>query len=256
MVKMMNLVSRIKKKLESGEVSLGTWMQLPNPSIAEILGQAGYDWVAVDMEHGHFSKENLANVFRGLELGETVPLVRLSQSHPADIKQALDAGAGGIILPNISESVTLERCIQSAYYPPQGHRGVGYSRANLFGKRFNEYASDHVNEILIIAQIEDIEAVKNLDDILQVGNLNGIIVGPYDLSGSMGITGQFDHPDFEQKIAEIASKAKRFWIPMGIHIVLPDEKQLNQTIDKGYQFIAYGTDAVFLYQNAQNPLSI
>lgn len=244
----------VKEKLKQGQVTLGTWMQLPYPSVAEILGNAGYDWVAVDVEHGHFSKQILPDLFRALELHSTVPFARLAVSSPQDTKIALDAGARGIILPNIIDAETLKHCIQSAYYPPKGNRGVGYSRANLFGKNFNSYAECHVQEITVVAQIENIKAVENIDAILTQEDLDAIIIGPYDLSGSMGITAAFDDPKYLQVIDTILRKTKEHGIPMGMHIVLPNTEQLEAKIRQGYQFIAYGTDAVFLYHNASNPL--
>ncbi len=245
----------VKKKLKNGEPTIGSWIQLADPSVAEIMGQAGYDWIAVDLEHGQISTQNLPNIFRSLELGGTVPFARIAQSKPSDIKTALDAGSKGVILPNIKSADMLNKCIEAAYYPPLGTRGVGYSRANLFGKMFDKYTDSHKSELVIVAQIEDIEAVEHLDQILAVTHLDAIIVGPYDLSGSMGITGQFEHTDFINAMDSVFEKAKFAKIPMGVHIVLPDVQHLLDKINQGYQFIAYGTDAVFLYNSGQNPIN-
>ena len=243
----------ILKKLKNGKYTIGTWMQIPNPDVAEILGRAGYDWVAVDLEHGGFSLSVVKDIFRALELNGTIPLARVAQCHPKDIKQALDAGARGVILPMIERKDQLENGIRWAYYPPKGTRGVGYSRANLFGKSFSAYIKEFSSKILIVAQIEHINAVHDLDNILSVSDLDAIMVGPYDLSASMDLTGQFDDPRFVDVMNRIHEKAQEFHVPMGIHIVQPDENKLQKTISRGYQFIAYGIDAVFLYTTAQNP---
>jgi 2-dehydro-3-deoxyglucarate aldolase len=189
-----------------------------------------------------------------LELSNTVPLARVAQCSPQNIKAALDAGAQGIILPMIESKAQLEDAISWSYYPPKGTRGVGYSRANLFGENFDEYIKKFSSKVFIVAQIEHINAVANMDNILSVSNLDAIMVGPYDLSGSMGITGQFDHPDFINTMDDIFQKALHHAIPMGLHIVQPDKELLADKIKQGYQFIAYGIDAVFLYNAAQNPL--
>lgn len=244
----------VKNKLKQGKPTIGSWMQLPNISVAEIMGQAGYDWVAIDFEHGSFSLEILTALCLALENGDTVPFARIAQAQQKEIKQALDAGVKGLIFPMINNAEELKRTISWASYPPYGTRGVGYSRANLFGKYFNELVPESVNELVLIAQIEHIDAVKKLEEILAVERLDGIIVGPYDLSASMNLTGKFDHPEFQSILCEIENTAKEFSIPMGLHIVQPDIELLKKKIEDGYQFIAYGIDALFLYNAAENPL--
>ncbi len=247
------MITTILAKLQEGAPAIGTWMQISSPDVAEILGDAGYDWVAVDLEHGGFARSVLKDIFRALELKNTVPLARVAQCSQQNIKEALDAGAHGIILPMIENRAQLEKGISWAYYPPEGTRGVGYSRANLFGKNFDEYIEKFTSKVFIVAQIEHINAVKNLDEILSVNNLDAIMVGPYDLSGSMGITAQFEHPDFIRILDEISQKSRKHKIPMGLHIVQPDKMLLQDKIKQGYQFIAYGIDAVFLYNASDNP---
>lgn len=247
------MINTILKKLKKGDSTIGTWMQISSPDVAEILGKAGYDWVAVDLEHGGFSMPVLKDIFRALELGGTVPLARVAQCHPKDIKQALDAGAQGIILPMIERKDQLEEAISWAYYPPKGNRGVGYSRANLFGRHFNKYVDRFCTKILVIAQIEHVNAVQELDAILSVSDLDAIMVGPYDLSGSMGLTAQFDHPDYLRVMDTIFQKAENNNVPMGVHIVQPDAALLAARIAEGYQFVAYGIDAVFLYNSVARP---
>ena len=247
------MINTILKKLKNGEPTIGTWMQISSPDVAEILGKAGYDWVAVDLEHGAFSRQILPDIFRALELGGTLPIARVAQCSPQNIKEALDAGAQGIILPMIESKAQLEDGISWSYYPPKGRRGVGYSRANVFGKNLSSYIQSNAGDILIVAQIEHVKAVQELDDILSVKFLDAIMVGPYDLSGSMDLTTQFEHPDFLHVMDTIFHKAKEHDIPMGLHIVQPDREILKSKIVEGYQFIAYGIDAVFLYRSAEQP---
>ena len=242
----------IRKKLQNNQVSIGTWQQIPHSSISEILGQAGYDWVAVDMEHGSVSVAQLPDLFRGIELGGTLPLARIAESIPKDCKQALDAGAGGIIAPMIKSAEQLTMVRNACCWPPVGTRGVGFSRANLFGKNFDSYKKE-AQSPLLIAQIEHINAVNNLEEILQVDGLDAIIVGPYDLSASMGITGKFDTREFIEVMDSIINRCKKFNVPCGDHVVQPDRKLLDSRIDQGYRFIAYCTDGVFLFNSSTNP---
>jgi len=250
------MINTILHKLKNGEHTIGSWLQLSSPDVAEILGKSGYDWVAVDLEHGNFSRSMIKDIFRALEINRTVPIARVAQCTQQNIKEALDAGAQGIILPMIQSRAQLEEGVSWSYYPPKGKRGVGYSRANLFGSNFNEYVESFSSKVFIVAQIEHIDAVENLDDILSVPELDAIMIGPYDLSGSMGITGQFDNPDFINTLDVIYKKAKEHGVPMGLHVVQPDKEFLEEKIKQGYQFIAYGIDAVFLYNSSKNPYEV
>lgn len=235
----------IRQSLQGNKPSVGSWMQIPHTSVAEIMGQAGYDWVAVDMEHGAIGVHQLPDLFRALELGGTLPLARLAQGQPKDCKQALDAGAGGVIVPMVESAAQLAQVRDACRWPPAGTRGVGFSRANLFGKHFEAYVEE-AQSPLLVAMIEHVRAVDNLPEILQVSGLDAILVGPYDLSASMGLTAQFDHPDFEEAMRRIHTLSRKHLIPCGVHVVMPEPAVLKQRIAEGYRFIAYSIDAVFL----------
>jgi len=245
-------ITDIRKKLNNGGVSIGSWMQIPHSSIAEIMGQSNYDWVAVDMEHGAISVHQLPDLFRALELGNTLPLVRLAHGHSKDCKQALDAGAGGVIVPMIKNADQLRKVRDATRWPPSGNRGVAFSRANLFGKNFNEYIKE-AKQPLLIAMIEHIDAINELDDILKVDGLDAILIGPYDLSASMNLTAQFDHPEFSKAIRDIKSKSESANIPCGIHVVSPSVDDLKEKIDDNYRFIAYSIDSVILTNFLRKP---
>lgn len=241
----LSAMQNIRQRLRSGGISVGSWIQIPHASVAEIMGRAGYDWVAVDMEHGAISPHQLPDLFRALELGGTLPLVRLAQGHPKDCKQALDAGAGGVIVPMVESAEQLQAVRDACCWPPSGSRGVGFSRANLFGRDFDAYKSE-ARSPLLVAMIEHARAVERLDAILAVEGLDAILVGPYDLSASMGLTGMFDHEDFKATMQQIRDLAKGAGVPAGVHVVQPAESELRQRISEGYRFLAYSIDAVML----------
>jgi 2-dehydro-3-deoxyglucarate aldolase len=245
-------IDSIRQKLRNGQVSLGSWMQLPHASVAEIMGQAGYDWVAVDLEHGSIAQHQLPDMFRALELGSTLPLVRLAVGEPRDCKSALDAGAGGIIAPMIESAEQLERVVAACRWPPAGTRGIGFSRANLFGRQFETYSKE-AQRPLIVAQIEHVRAVRNLEHILRVPGLDAIMIGPYDLSASLGLTAQFDHPDFKAQLETIKEAAAAAKVPAGVHVVEPSAQALNGAVASGFRFIAYSIDAVFLEKGGRAP---
>lgn len=246
-------VKALRGRLRNGLASIGTWLQIPHASVAEILGQAGYDWVAVDLEHGSISVSQLPDLFRALELGGTLPLARLAQGHPKDCKQALDAGAAGVIVPMIESAIQLREVRDACRWSPAGNRGVGFSRANLFGKHFDAYVTE-AQTPLLVAMIEHIRAVDRLDEILEVDGLDAILIGPYDLSSSMGLTAQFQHPDFlgaSDRIRDLCTKRN---VPFGVHVVNPDVGELKSCLATGSRFVAYSVDAVFLRTVAQNPI--
>ena len=242
----------LRGKLASGGHSVGSWIQIPHASVAEIMGQAGYDWVAVDMEHGAVAVHQLPDLFRALELGNTLPLARLAQGHPKDCKQALDAGAAGVIIPMVESAEQLTRVRDASRWPPAGTRGVGFSRANLFGKHFDAYREE-AQAPLLVAMIEHVRAVDNLEAIIKVSGLDALFIGPYDLSASMGLTGQFEHPDFQAVMERIRVQAMQHKMPCGVHVVAPSPEQLQQRLNEGYRFLAYSIDAVILNHAAAQP---
>jgi 2-dehydro-3-deoxyglucarate aldolase len=252
----MNRLTKIKlirDGMASGRPSIGSWMQIPHTSIAEILGSAGYDWVAVDLEHGAIGVHQLPDLFRALELGGTLPLARIAKGQPEDCKQALDAGAGGVIVPMIENAEQLLAVRNACRWPPAGTRGVGFSRANLFGKRFDNYVEE-AQAPLLVAMIEQVRALDNIEEILEVDGLDALLIGPYDLSASLGMIAEFKNPKFIEKMDAIRGFAARRGVACGVHVVMPEAAELERCILEGYRFIPYSIDAVFLTRFT-NPMS-
>ncbi len=258
----MKNISEIRALLAQDKATVGTWLQLPSPDVAELMARAGYDWVAVDMEHGSFGRQTLPDIFRAIECGGAVPFARLPEATKQNCKAALEAGAQGLIFPMIESREQLDQAIGWSLYPGlcswEGsdkieNRGVGYCRANVFGKDFDAYRAGTAKDLFLVAQIEHIHAVENLEAILSHPRLDAIMVGPYDLSGSMGLTGQFDHPEFKAVMERINAVCQKCGARMGLHIVQPDPEELSRQIASGARFIAYGIDTVFLWRSAERP---
>jgi 2-dehydro-3-deoxyglucarate aldolase len=243
---------RVRVQLRADRASIGSWMQLPHASVAEIMGQAGYEWVALDLEHGAIGVHQLPDLCRALELGGTLPLARIAEASARDCKQALDAGVGGVIVPLIESAAQLAAIRDACRWPPAGRRGVGFSRANLFGQHFQAYQQE-AQAPLLVAMIESAQAVTQLDSILQVPGLDALLVGPYDLSASLGVTGQFESSQFVAALEAVRTLAARRGVACGIHVVAPDRGQLQERLKEGYRFIAYSIDAVFLHSSAGCP---
>lgn len=240
------LVSRLRGKLKSGGASIGSWMQIPSTSLAEIMGDAGYDWIAIDMEHGAISVDQLPDLFRSIELGGCLPLVRLAEGSMAECKRALDSGAAGVIVPMVESAGHLRQVREFCCWPPSGKRGVGFSRANLFGKNFESYHGEAQTPFLV-AMIENLQAANNIEEILKVEGLDAILIGPYDLSASMRITGDFADERFIGVVNRVKVLCRQYQIPFGLHIVSPNPTTLKSSILEGSQFIAYGVDGVFFH---------
>ena len=219
-------------------------MQIGNAEVAEIMGQGGFDWVAVDLEHGSIDVSQLPNLFRSLELGGTLPLC-LSKPDVFELRRSLDAGAGGVIIPMVEDAEVLDEIIRYSKWPPAGVRGVGFCRGNLYGQHFEAYKSEAQNP-LIIPMIETARALNNIDEILSVEGIDALFIGPYDLSASIGEIGNFDSLLYTNSITQILAKASERKVAVGIHVVEASKSALKSRISEGYQFIAFSLDTVLL----------
>jgi 2-keto-3-deoxy-L-rhamnonate aldolase RhmA len=230
------------KKIREGELTVGSWITLAHPAIAEIMSKAGFDWLAVDLEHSVITIREAEELIRVINLSGVTPLVRLTSNDPNQIKRVMDAGSHGVIVPMVNSVEDAIKAVSAVKYPPVGKRGVGLARAQGYGNQFKEYLEWQKNSAIVIVQVEHIDAVNNLEDIFSVEGVDGYIIGPYDLSGSLGVPGQFDHPDFLAAMDRVKTVAKKMKMTGGIHVIEPDPDQLEQRIDEGYKFIAYSLD--------------
>jgi 2-dehydro-3-deoxyglucarate aldolase len=235
----------LKEKISAGRTTIGSWIQLGEPALTEILATGGFDWLCIDLEHTTISLASAGELIRIAELAGCPTLVRLSSHDPAQIKRVLDAGATGIIAPMVNNADQAAAIVSAATYPPRGTRGVGLARAQRYGVGFAEYL-EHIEDALVcIVQIEHIEGVRNLDEILAVKGVDGFFVGPYDLSASLGLPGQFEHPDVVAAMDAVGSVVGRSGVVAGIHVVAPNPDRLREVIGNGYRFVAYASDMLF-----------
>ena len=233
---------QLKSKLAQSEITIGSWITLGHPSIAEIMATAGFDWLVLDMEHSVLELSEIQMLIQVLDMRKCPAIVRLTSNHPDQIKRVMDAGANGIMVPMIKSAADAEAAVQSVYYPPRGKRGVGLARAQGYGAKFQQYRDWLEKNAVIVAMIEHIDAVNAIDSILSVDGIDAYIIGPYDLSGSMGHIGELNHPEVASAIEKVLEAGKRLGKPGGIHVVEPDQEQLRQRITAGFSFIGYGLD--------------
>lgn len=236
----------LKDKIESGKPAIGSWLQIPAPSIAEIAAQQGLDWLAVDMEHTEIGYETLTDIFRGLNGSGTSPFVRVRSNDALDIRRALDIGAEGIIVPLVHTAEEAKKAVSYCKYPPEGIRGYAFCRANDWGDDFDGYVKTANDRTMVFVMAESREAVENIDEILNVSGIDGVFIGPYDMSASYGVVGQTDHPLVRAGCDMVLEACKAHDKIAGIHMVTPDEIAVWQNIKKGFRLIAVGIDTLFL----------
>ena len=226
----------------NNKVTVGTWITLAHPSIAEIMALSGFDWIAIDLEHSVITIREAEELIRVINLCGVTSLVRLTSNDPNQIKRVMDAGSCGVIVPMVKSIDDVKQAVDAVKYPPYGKRSVGLARAQQYGRSFDEYLEWQKNQTIVIVQIEHIEAVNNLEAIFGVDGVDGYIIGPYDLSASLGIPGEFDNPIFLNAMERVKKVGTDMKIIGGIHIIEPEPEQLQQRITEGYQFIAYSLD--------------
>jgi 4-hydroxy-2-oxoheptanedioate aldolase len=245
--------NRVKQLWKDGKASVGSWMNLGSPLCAEIMSHLGFDWIAVDAEHGPWDLETIQHQFVALSTSDTVPMIRVPGNDAAYINRVLDAGAYGVIVPMVNSREDALRAVQACRYPPLGSRSMGFGRADQYaGKDYKAKANE---EIALVVQIEHIDAVKHIDEILSVPGIDALFIGPADLAASMGIPvvlGDNPDPRHQEAIRTIIASARTHRIPAGIHVATAEDA--NRRIREGFQFIALGTDVFFLVGAARAAL--
>jgi 4-hydroxy-2-oxoheptanedioate aldolase len=246
-----------KRRLQAGEPSIGTWLSVPSPEIAEYVADLGFDWLTVDCEHNAIDVTAMSRMFGVIAAAGVAPLVRIPWNSGENIKRVLDAGAWGIVVPMVNSRAEAEEAVAAAKYPPRGNRSLGGGmRAIRWGSSADEYSRHADDEILVVLQIEHIDGVNVADEILGVPGVDACFIGPNDLAASMGISLgiplESDHPDLMAAITEIRDACVRNGVAPGIHTSGP--AGINQRIAEGFQFLAMASELKFLLSGLQDGL--
>lgn len=240
----------LKKYLTNNKITIGSWVTIGHPSVTDILSNAGFDWLTIDMEHNSIDLSMMQTLISNIQSRDIAALVRVSKNEEVSIKLALDSGADGIIVPMINTKNDAIKAVNYCKYPPHGTRGVGLSRAQNYGIGFTEYKKWVNESLVIIAQVESIDAVNNLEEIISTKGIDAIIIGPYDLSSSLGFPGEFDRIEVKNAIDKAKNVCIKAGFPMGYHVVEPNIELVNLKIKEGYKFIAFSTDFYFMGHTA------
>lgn len=235
----------MKEKLQNNQLSIGSWITLGHFSIAEIMANAGFDWLCIDMEHTVIDYLDAQRIIMAIQGKRKLAYVRVGENNVRIIKRVLDAGADGVIVPMINSEADAIKAVDAVRYPPVGKRGVGLARAQEYGFTFEEYIEKQ-KKIKLIIQIEHISAISNLSKILSVDGIDGSIIGPYDLSASLGKPGRYEEDDVIEALKEYEQISSKVGKPMGFHIVEPNYKKLLDMWSINYSILALSFDAMFL----------
>ncbi len=241
-----------KSKLKNKQTLIGTIITLPAPNIAEIYSQLDYDWLWIDMEHSSLSLETTQNIIQASN-SKCACLVRSPDNDPIWIKRILDTGCDGIIIPQINTATEAKQAVAACKYPPEGIRSVGISRGQNYGLNLQEYLETANQNITIVLQIEHIEAVNNIDAILDVSGFDAILIGPFDLSASMGIIGQVDRPEVIEAINTVKKACLQKNIVCGIFA--SNSQKAIAAKQEGFSLICVGIDIVSLWKTARSTLA-
>jgi len=244
------MTQEFRQRLLTGERLIGPMVTLGAPEIAEILSKVGFDWLFLDAEHAPFDALSLQRMIQAA--GETPCLVRLEASQEVPIKKALDVGAVGVIAPMVNTAEQAAQVVSWSRYSPLGTRGVGLSRAHGYGLSFSEYMETANDSVAVIVQAEHIHAVGNIEEIVQVEGIDGVLIGPYDLSASLGLLGQIEHPDVVAAVDQVTAVCQQAGVPLGVFGV--SATAVQPYIKKGYTLITTGVDTLLLSSAANRLL--
>jgi 4-hydroxy-2-oxoheptanedioate aldolase len=244
----------LKHRVQAGEVLLGTFVNLGSSLTTEIIGSAGYDWALIDLEHGAGDEREALIQMQALEHTPAVPLVRIESLNRPRFHRILDFGAAGIMVPRIDSVEQAQEVVACLRFPPRGIRGVAQmNRACQFGMSFQDYLENGESQLLGIVQIESPQAVGNAEAIAAIDGVDVLFVGPIDLSHSMGIPGQIEHPQFVDALRTVASAAKKGGKAAGILLRSPGDAARHLAM--GYTFLGCGSDGSMLRLAAHSQLA-
>lgn len=239
----------MKKKLASGAPCPGIWLRLPSPEVTEVIGGAGVDWVLFDDEHSACNPETLQHMLMALRGTDTVALNRIAWNDPVMIKQTLDMGWDGVVVPQTNTVEEARRAVEACRYPPVGKRGCGPMRVSNYYRDQDEYIELANESVFCIIQVEDVKAADYAEELVRVPGIDGLFLGRYDMSGS---TGNFLKPNSDEvwdAVRKLFAAAKAAGIPYG-----NAPRTLEENLEMGCQLVVIGEDLSYVRDGADQSL--
>jgi len=241
----------IKEKLKAGKATVGTWVNMGNPDVAEQLSMFGFDWLTFDLEHGLMTVPEVQRMMQAMNGTDCIPLVRVPINEPVYFKWALDIGACGVVVPWVNTKEESAKAVRACLYPPRGIRGSGPRRASRYYSDVVKYVESSNENVLVVVMIESQMALDNLDEILSVPGVDAAFIGPDDLSLNLGIFQQRNHPKFKTALTRVLDACKKNGVAPGMHC---NENNINDALSMGFKFCALNDDDTFLSIGAKNCL--
>jgi 4-hydroxy-2-oxoheptanedioate aldolase len=239
-------MNRTKQKLRQGQPAFGGLLRTPEPTLVEVLGYAGYDYVVLDAEHGAHSFEALDTLILTAYASDITPIVRVNENIPGLIMRVLDLGAQGVLVPHIKNADDARRAVDAALYPPGGARGIGPNRGSQFGAiSGDEYFKSINDEVAVMLMMEEADAVENIDAITDVKGITALSIGLSDLSGSLRVPGQANHPSVQAAVDRLMDVAARKDIPVSLSVRSVEE--VRDALKRGARLASVGTLETVLY---------
>jgi len=243
--------TNLKERLLHGEPVIGSIVSANAPDVAELMSLVGFDYLWIEAEHAPIGLDDAQILIQAIG-GRCPAIVRIPENAEVWFKKALDTGCDGLVVPQVKTADEARRAVASAYYPPVGTRSVGITRAQGYGTTFADYVETINDRLLLVLQIEHALGVENVDEIVSVPGIGAILIGPFDLSGSLGLLGQTTHPEVESRIEAVRVACERAGVPIGIFAV--DAATAQRYIEKGFRLICLAADTTFMYRAASAAL--
>lgn len=240
--------NRFNIALKGTRPLIGIWSMLNSTNAVEALGDSGYDWILLDGEHTPLELADAVDQLRALTPSKSIPIVRLPDNDPILLKRFLDAGATTIMLPYVQNAEEARAAVTAMHYPPLGERGVALMHRASRYTRTKDYLKTASDSVSLIVQLETPAALENLEAIASVKGVDAVFIGPSDLSATMGLLGEPDHPKVQQLIGETLERARKIGIPIGVLAVNPAAAE--RYISMGFAFVSVASDFSLLIQNA------
>tara|TARA_A100001011_G_C14157099_1_gene776581 strand:- start:178 stop:963 length:786 start_codon:yes stop_codon:yes gene_type:complete len=242
---------KLKQALRNREQLFAAWVSYAHPSISETFAKAGFDFIAIDMEHSTISLSESQRIIAACQ-SEGVPCLPRPVSHSNDyIKPLLESAADGMLIQMVNTPDEVTNLINDLKYPPIGKRSYGVSRAQGYGFDFKEYITKWNESSSFIIQIESIEAVNNIEELLAFDEIDAVMVGPYDISGSLGVPGHLDHPKVIDASKKVIKACENHGKSCGTQLNDPNQKNIQSLFDLGYTYAILGSDLFVLWKWAE-----
>jgi len=248
-------MKNLKQRLRDGETLAGCFLNLGSALTAEIMGRAGFDFAVIDLEHGSGNETDVLPQLQAMAATDTGVIVRVESHERQRAHRVLDLGAEGIMFPRVDSAADATRAVAGLSFPPAGVRGVAAAnRACGFGVSFGEYVAAAPSTLLGVVQIESETALTAVDEIARVDGVDVLFVGPMDLTASLGILGQFDHPRYDEALETVSAAARRHGTALGVLMAKPED--FDRYHDLGFRFIACGSDGTLLNAGARRTMEL